>query len=74
MTSEYYSPLIKDSQYRRRLAGNLVGSLGIENALELCYENRWGSIIEIILKDRRYSPWIPTFDDAVKSGIIEVRS
>ena len=37
--------------YQQQFAENLIRSLGMENAIDACFQNSWMGTLEVILKD-----------------------
>ena len=37
--------------YQRQFAENLIRSLGMDNAIDACFQNSWMGTLEVILKD-----------------------
>ena len=41
---------IGNRTYQQQMAKNLIRSLGMENAIDACFENSWMGTLEVILK------------------------
>lgn len=50
-----HSPQIGYRSYQIQFANSLVCSLGMDNAIDACYQNGWTGTLSVILKDQRYS-------------------
>ena len=37
--------------YQQQFAENLIRSLGMDNAIDACFQNSWMGTLEVILKD-----------------------
>lgn len=48
------SPQIGFRSYQIQFANSLVCSLGMDNAIDACYQNGWTGTLSVILKDQRY--------------------
>ena len=42
--------------YQRQFAKNLIRSLGMDNAIDACFQNSWMGTLEVILKDDSSAP------------------
>ncbi len=47
---------IGNRTYQQQIAENLIRSLGMDGAIEACFENDWMGTLSIILKDDPFSP------------------
>ena len=41
------------SPYQNQFANNLVHSLGIDSAIDICVQNSWGGTLSVILNEKR---------------------
>ena len=42
---------IANHPYQQQLAENLIRSLGMDNAIDACFQNDWIGTLEVILKE-----------------------
>ena len=45
------APHIGNRTYQRQMAENLIRSLGMDGAIDACFQNDWNGTLGIILKD-----------------------
>ena len=50
MRNERRAPDIGNRTYQQQLAENLIRSLGMDDAIDACFQNHWTGTLEIILK------------------------
>ena len=41
--------------YQQQMANNLIRSLGMDGAIDTCFQNDWIGTLNVILKEERYS-------------------
>ena len=51
MKNERRAPDIVNRTYQQQLAENLIRSLGMDNAIDACFQNDWNGTLEVILKE-----------------------
>ena len=56
MRNEYRAPNIGNRTYQQQMAENLVRSLGIDGAIDACFQNDWSGTLEVILKKDSSAP------------------
>ncbi len=47
---------IGNRTYQQQLAENLIRSLGMDNAIDACFQNHWIGTLEVILKEGPSAP------------------
>ncbi len=47
---------IGNRTYQQQLAENLIRSLGMDNAIDACFQNHWIGTLEVILKEGSSAP------------------
>ena len=47
------NPQTHNRSHQQQVAMSLIGSLGIDGAIEECYRNGWDGTLQVILKDER---------------------
>lgn len=47
---------IGNRTYQQQLAENLIRSLGMDNAIDACFQNDWVGTLEVILKEGSFVP------------------
>ncbi len=50
MRNEYRAPDIGNRTYQQQLAENLIRSLGMNGAIDACFQNDWIGTLEVIIK------------------------
>ena len=50
------APHIGNRTYQRQMAENLIRSLGMDGAIDACFQNEWIGTLEVILKVAPSSP------------------
>ena len=50
MRNDRRAPDIGNRAYQRKLAENLIRSLGMDGAIDACFQNDWIGTLEVILK------------------------
>jgi hypothetical protein len=53
MTDRFVGPEIGNRECQRELAHVLVATHGYDEALEMCQENGWEGVLDVIFSDRR---------------------
>ena len=56
MRNERRAPEIGNRPYQRQLAENLIQSLGMDDAIDACFQNDWIGTLEVILKQGPSAP------------------
>lgn len=46
---------IGNHTYQRQMANNLIRSLGMDGAIDACFQNDWMGTLNVILKEERCS-------------------
>ena len=50
MKNERRAPDIVNRTYQQQLAENLIRSLGMNGAVDVCFQNDWTGTLEVIIK------------------------
>ena len=50
MRNERRAPEIGNRTYQQQLAENLIRSLGMNGAVDVCFQNDWTGTLEVIIK------------------------
>lgn len=53
------SPNTDNPSYQHQMALNLLQSLGIEDAIDMCQRNDWHGTLDVILRTRGVHPKFP---------------
>ena len=56
MRNERRAPDMGNRTYHRQLAENLIRSLGMDGAIDACFQNDWIGTLEVILKEGPSAP------------------
>ena len=56
MRNERRAPDIGNRTYQRQMAENLIRSLGMDGAIDACFQNEWIGTLEVILKENSFAP------------------
>ncbi len=51
MRNEQIAFDIGNRTYQQQFAENLIRSLGMDNAIDACFQNHWSGTLEVILKE-----------------------
>ena len=51
MRNEHRALDVGNHIYQQQFAENLIRSLGMENAIDACFQNHWLGTLEVILED-----------------------
>ena len=51
MRNEHRALNVGNRTYQQQFAENLIRSLGMENAIDACFQNSWMGTLGVILKD-----------------------
>ena len=50
MRNKRRAPVIGNRTYQKQMAENLIRSLGMEGAIDACFQNEWIGTLDVILK------------------------
>ena len=56
MAYQYNDAQFRNLPYQQQIARNLIDSLGVDGAIDICSRNGWEGTLLVILRDKRNFP------------------